>query len=80
MNEMHSSYRRLCCSVGTPYLTMLYERLVLMHELLSEDGSLYVHLAPNVSHGVKLVLDEVFGATQFRSEIVWKRSSAHSDT
>jgi len=56
---------------------MLYERLVLMHELLSEDGSFYVHLAPNVSHTVKLVLDEIFGPTQFRSELIWKRTGAH---
>jgi hypothetical protein len=40
----------------------------------------YTCTFPNVSHAVKLVLDEIFGATQFRSEIVWKRSSAHSDT
>ena len=77
--EEHA-YRDTWGSGQASYLTMLYERLVLIHELLSEDGALYVHLAPNVSHAVKLVLDEVFGPTQFRSEIIWKRSSAHSDT
>ncbi|MGH2914996.1 MAG: site-specific DNA-methyltransferase, partial [Solirubrobacteraceae bacterium] len=61
------------------YLSMMYERLVLLHELLSDDGSLYLHCAPNVSHHLRLVCDEVFGAERFRSEIVWKRSSAHSD-
>ncbi|HXF05943.1 MAG TPA: DNA methyltransferase [Blastocatellia bacterium] len=43
------------------YLQMMYERLVLMWELLAEDGSIYVHTGPNVVHYVKAVLDEVFG-------------------
>jgi len=74
--EEHA-YRDTWGSGQASYLTMLYERLVLMHELLSEDGSFYVHLAPNVSHTVKLVLDEIFGPTQFRSELIWKRTGAH---
>ena len=57
------------------YLSMIYERLVLIHELLAEDGSLYVHLGTNVSHAVKLILDEVFGAENYRNEIVWKRAT-----
>lgn len=61
------------------YLTMIYERLVLVHELLSTSGSFYLHCAPNVSHYLKLICDEIFGTESFRSEIVWKRSSAHSD-
>ena len=59
----------------TSYLAMLYERIVLMHELLSEDGSLYVHVGTNVSHAVKLILDEVFGRENYRNEIVWKRAT-----
>ena len=51
-----------------------------MHELLAPTGSLYVHLDPGVSHLVKVVLDEVFGIDNFRNEVVWKRSSAHSDS
>jgi adenine-specific DNA-methyltransferase len=61
------------------YLRMLYERIALMHELLSEDGTLYVHIGPSVSHYVKIVCDEIFGPHNFRGEIVWKRSDAHSD-
>jgi adenine-specific DNA-methyltransferase len=57
------------------YLSMIYERLVLIHELLAEDGSLYVHLGTNVSHAVKLILDEVFGTENYRNEIVWKRAT-----
>jgi DNA modification methylase len=61
------------------YLRMLYERIVLMHELLAEDGTLYVHIGPAVSHYVKVLCDEVFGESNFRGELVWKRSDAHSD-
>ncbi len=61
------------------YLRMLYERIALIHELLSEDGTLYVHVGPSVSHYVKIVCDEIFGPHNFRAEIVWKRSDAHSD-
>ena len=62
------------------YLSMVYERLVLIHELLAADGSLDLHCAPNVSHYLKLVCDEIFGPANFRSEIIWKRTTAHSDT
>ncbi len=62
------------------YLQMLYERLVLLRELLSERGSLFLHLAPNVSHLARVLLDEIFGADNFRAEIIWQRTTAHSDT
>ncbi len=62
------------------YLQMLYERLVLLRELLSDRGSLFLHLAPNVSHLARVLLDEIFGADNFRVEIVWQRTTAHSDT
>jgi adenine-specific DNA-methyltransferase len=53
------------------YLEMITPRLVLMRELLSETGSIYVHLDWHVGHYVKLVLDEVFGKELFVNEIVW---------
>ncbi|MGH3929248.1 MAG: site-specific DNA-methyltransferase, partial [Pseudonocardiaceae bacterium] len=62
------------------YLQMLYERLILLRELLSDRGSLFLHLAPNVSHLARVLLDEIFGAENFRAEIIWKRTTAHSDT
>jgi DNA modification methylase len=61
------------------YLQMLYERIVLIHELLSEDGTLFLHLGSNVSHYGKLICDEVFGANGYVNEIIWKRQTAHSD-
>lgn len=60
------------------YLDMLYPRLQLMKRLLAEDGSIWVHIGPNISHYVKIILDEVFGRFNFLNEIVWKRTSAHS--
>ena len=62
------------------YLQMLYQRLVLLRELLSDRGSIFLHLAPNVSHVARVLLDEVFGAENFRAEIIWKRTSTHSST
>jgi adenine-specific DNA-methyltransferase len=59
---------------------MLYPRLVLLRELLSDRGSLFLHLAPNVSHLARALLDEIFGADNFRAEIIWQRVTAHSDT
>lgn len=61
------------------YLGYMYERLVLMQELLSDRGSVYVHLDWQVGHHVKLLLDEVFGPGSFHSEIVWQRNTAHSN-
>lgn len=55
------------------YLTMMYERLKLMHNLLAEDGSIYVHIDYRVSPYLKLMLDDIFGFDEFINEIIWKR-------
>lgn len=62
------------------YLAMITPRLILMRELLSDKGSIFVHLDWHVGHYVKLVLDEIFGKDNFVNEIVWQRSSAHNDS
>lgn len=63
-------------SEGTAsYLAMITPRLVLMRELLSETGSIYVHLDWHVGHYVKVLLDEIFGKDQFRNELIWRRMS-----
>jgi len=54
------------------YLKYMYERLVLMRELLAENGSIYVHLDWHVGHYVKVMMDEIFGYENFRNEITWK--------
>ena len=61
------------------YLIMMAVRLLEMHRLLKPTGSLYLHCDPTASHYLKLLLDAVFGSGNFRSEIVWKRTSGHSD-
>ena len=53
------------------YLRMLYPRLVLMRELLSDHGSIYVHIDWHVGHYVKVLMDEIFGKENFINEIVW---------
>ena len=62
------------------YLAMMAVRLMELHRVLTPGGSLYLHCDPTASHYLKLLLDSIFGAARFRSEIIWKRSSAHSDT
>ena len=61
------------------YLAMITPRLILMRELLSDSGSIYVHLDWHVGHYVKIVMDEVFGKYCFRNEIIWRRSYSHND-
>jgi adenine-specific DNA-methyltransferase len=58
------------------YLEWFYETVVLLQDLLDEHGSIYVHLDWHVSFYAKVVLDEVFGADNFLSEIVWRRTNA----
>lgn len=53
------------------YLTMMYERLKLMHDLLADDGSIYVHCDWRVNEYLRLILQDIFGVTNFRNEIVW---------
>ncbi len=61
------------------YLVMMAARLVELHRVLKPTGSLYLHCDPTASHYLKIVLDTVFGSQNFRNEIIWKRTSAHSD-
>jgi adenine-specific DNA-methyltransferase len=62
------------------YLQWFYETVVLLRELLAEDGSIYVHLDWHIGHYAKAVLDEVFGQEACQNEIIWKRTSARSDS
>lgn len=61
------------------YLNMLYPRLVLMKEMLSEEGSICVHLDWHVGHYVKVIMDDIFGKDVFINEIIWRRAFAHND-
>ena len=56
---------------GAAFIEFLRKRLILIRELLTDDGTLYVHLDSKKGHYVKVILDELFGQAQFRNEIVW---------
>lgn len=61
------------------YLNWMYENLVAIKSIMSDTASIYVHLDYHIGHYVKILMDEIFGEDNFRSEIVWKRATAHSD-
>ena len=61
------------------YLVMMAIRIVEMHRILKSTGNLYLHCDPSASHYLKIILDAIFGANNFRNEIVWQRTSAHND-
>jgi adenine-specific DNA-methyltransferase len=62
------------------FLSFLYPRLCLMKELLSEQGSIYVHIDWHIGHYVKILLDEIFGKENFRNEIIWKYTGGLAPT
>jgi adenine-specific DNA-methyltransferase len=76
--EEHA-YRDTWGSRPDSYLAMMFRRLVFIHELLADTGSLYLHCAPNVSAYLRLICDEIFGADRFRAELIWKRVAGHGD-
>jgi DNA modification methylase len=61
------------------FIAMIYERLILMRELMAEDGCIYVHIEPDVGNFIRSVLDEVFGRDCLQTEIAWKRTSSHGN-
>jgi adenine specific DNA methylase Mod len=67
------AYRDTWGKGADSFIAMIYERFVLMRDLLAEDGSIYVHCDWRVNSYIRLVLDEVFGKEYFRNEITWKR-------
>ena len=62
------------------YLCMMAVRLLEMRRVLKDSGSIYLHCDPTASHYLKLLMDSIFGASNFMAEITWKRTSAHSDS
>ena len=62
------------------YLAMMTVRLIELHRVLKQTGSLYLHCDPTASHYLKVLLDAIFGPASFLNEVVWKRTSAHSSS
>jgi site-specific DNA-methyltransferase (adenine-specific) len=75
---LEAFYRGIGRNDMMAYLAMMAPRLIELHRVLKPTGSLYLHCDPTASHYLKLLLDQIFGPTMFRNEIVWKRTSAHS--
>lgn len=61
------------------YLNWMFENLMAIKSVMSENASIYVHLDYHIGHYVKILMDEIFGEENFRNEIVWKRSTTHAD-
>ncbi|MBM3142999.1 MAG: site-specific DNA-methyltransferase [Chloroflexi bacterium] len=61
------------------YLVVMATRLIELHRVLKPTGSLYLHCDPTMSHYIKIILDQIFGAANFRNEIIWKRTTSHGD-
>lgn len=77
-NQEEKAYRDKVA--GAQFVEFLRKRLVLLRELLADDGSIYVHLDYRKGHYIKVILDEIFGENNFVNQIIWKRTSAHSDS
>jgi len=60
------------------YLAMMAIRLIELHRVLAPTGSLYLHCDPTASHYLKMLLDTIFGAKNFRNEIIWRRTGSNS--
>lgn len=56
------------------FLSMIYERLILMRDLLADDGSIFVHCDWRLNSSIRLIMDEIFGVGSFRNEIIWNYS------
>lgn len=81
ISQLISSLRQF---IGTnqmmAYLVMMAIRLVELHRVLKSTGSLYLHCDPTASHYLKIILDTIFKPEYFKNEIIWKRTTAHSDS
>ena len=62
------------------YITMMTQRMAELHRVLKPTGSVYLHCDPTASHYLKLMMDAVFGNTNFRNEIIWRRTNAHNSS
>ena len=80
-NDLNSFEEKQYTDIWTndEYLQFMYERLILLKELLSDTGSLYLHCDWHKSHYLRCILDEIFGQENFRNEIVWQRFNFHAD-
>ena len=80
VTEMISAFRQFIGNNAMmAYLVMMTPRLVELRRVLKPTGSIYLHCDPTASHYLKLLMDTIFGSEFFQNEIIWKRTSGHSD-
>ncbi len=73
------AYRDTWGKGADSFIAMIYERLVLMRDLLAEDGSIYVHCDYRMNAHFRLIMDEIYGVSFYRNEIVWKRKGGSAN-
>ena len=73
------AYRDTWGKGADSFIAMIYERLVLMRDLLAEDGSIYAHCDWRVNSYMRLITEEIFGSANYRNEIVWKRKGGSAN-
>lgn len=79
VSDAMEAFRKLLGeSDAMAYLVMMAPRLYELHRVLKPTGTLYLHCDPTMSHYLKVLLDAIFQAKNFRNEIIWKRTSAHN--
>ena len=72
----HIAYRDTWGLGADSFLSMIYERLIIMKDLLANDGSIYVHCDYRLNSQLRLILDEIFSAKNFRREVIWNRAES----
>jgi site-specific DNA-methyltransferase (adenine-specific)/adenine-specific DNA-methyltransferase len=78
MKDREKAYRDKI--IGAQFIEFLRKRLILLREILADDGVLYIHIDQKKGHYIKAILDEIFGEHNYQNEIVWRRTRAtHSD-
>ncbi|MFX1285741.1 MAG: site-specific DNA-methyltransferase [Promethearchaeota archaeon] len=78
LNNMENGFKDIWGVRGLEaYLNFMYQRLVLMAELLADKGSIFVHLDWHTVHYIKVILDEIFSYENFRADIIWQRTPGH---
>lgn len=77
LNDINSFEEKQYTDIWTndEYLQFMYERLIIMRELLADDGSIYLHCDWHKCHHIRCMMEEIFGVENFRSQIVWKKTT-----
>jgi adenine-specific DNA-methyltransferase len=73
------AYRDTWGSGISSYVHMMHERLLLIRDLMHDEATLYIHVEPDVGNYIRILLDEIFGSSNLKTEICWKRTSSHGN-